>query len=116
MLAKLNFSKEKKEELYRREIARILYKITQENNFSSLSISYCVLRGKGEFLQIYLNFSQREKHDQLLELMNKKYLSVIKKELAKSKKFSYIPNLVILSDKEIEKVNNLEEIIRQKVN
>jgi ribosome-binding factor A len=113
MLVKFNFSKERKEELYRREVARILYKITQENNFPSLSLSYCALRGKQEFLQIYLNFSQREKQDKFLNLINEKYLPVIKKELAKSKKFSYIPNLVVLADKETEKFNDLEEIIHQ---
>lgn len=113
MLVKPNFSRERREKLYEREIALILHKLYQENNLSFFSLSHCNLRGRGESLQIYLNFYQNEKSNELLKLINKKYSSMIKKELAKSKKFPYIPNLTILVDKEPERINNLEEIARK---
>lgn len=108
-----NFSKEKREELYKREIAIILHKIVQEHNLSSFSLSSCILHGRGESLKIYLNFSQPKNQDELLKLINEKYALVIKKVLAKSKKFAYIPNLTILIDKEQERINKLEEIVQK---
>lgn len=113
MLVKSNFSKERREKLYEREISLILYKIIQENRLFSFSLSHCILRGRGESLKIYLNFSHKEKSDELLQLISEKYSPVIKKELAKSKKFSYIPNITILIDKEPERINTLEEIVRK---
>lgn len=113
MLVKPNFSRERREKLYEREIALILHKISQENNLSFFSLSHCILRGQGESLQIYLNFSQDKKGDELLKLINKRYSSMIKKELAKSKKFPYIPKLTILMDRESERINNLEEVVRK---
>jgi ribosome-binding factor A len=113
VLVKPNFSRERREKLYEREIALILHKICQEDDLSFFSLSHCVLRGRGESLQIYLNFSQNKKNNELLKLINKKYSPMIKKELAKSKKFPYIPNVTILIDKEPERINILEEIVRK---
>lgn len=108
-----NFSKKRKEKLYEREISLILYKIIQENNLFSFSLSHCILTGRGESLKVFLNFSRQEKSDELLKSIREKYSLVIKKELAKSKKFSYIPNINILIDKEPERINMLEEIVRK---
>ena len=49
----------------------------------------------------------------ILILINKKYSLLIKKELARSKKFSYLPHLVFLRDRELETINNLEKIFQK---
>jgi len=47
--------------------------------------------------------------------MNKKYSSLIRKEIVKSKKFSYIPTIFFLLDKELERIDTVKKII-QKLN
>ena len=114
MLIKPNFSQQRKQKACEREISRILYKIVQENNLPSFSLSYCRLSVRGENLKVYLTFSyQAERQKELLKIINQKYSVVVKKELAKSKKFSYIPNLFFLFDQESAEMNALEEIIRK---
>jgi ribosome-binding factor A len=115
MLVKPNFSQLRKQKTFEREISRILYKIIQENNLPSFSLSYCQLSSRGENLKIYLTFSYQVENQQkkLLKIINQQYISVVKKELAKSKKFSYIPNLFFLFDKELVEINTIEKIINQ---
>jgi len=113
MLTKPNFFLQRKGNLYKQEISRILHKIAQENHLPSFSLSYCRLLKGGESLKIYLNFARKESSKELLELMNKKYSLVIKKEIAKSKKFSYVPNLKFFLDEKLESINALEEIIQK---
>jgi len=110
---KNNFFQQRKRSLYEREISRILYKVIQEHNLPSFSLSYCELSTRGENVKVYLSFTQEENKKKLLGLMNKKYSHEIKKEIAKSKKFAYIPNLVFLLDKELETINNLEKILQK---
>ena len=112
MPTKSNFSLERRETFYKREISKILYKIIQENNLPSFSPSYCILSG-GESLKIYLTFSQEENQEKLLETINKKFSPLIKKEIAKCKKFSYVPNLKFLLDKKLEEINSLREIVNK---
>src|SRR4051794_630880 len=113
MLFKPNFSQQRKQKTYEREISRILYKIVQENNLPSFSLTYCQLSSRGENLKVYLTFSYpEESRKKLLKIINQKYSSVVKKELAKSKRFSYyIPNLFFLFDQELEEINTIKEII-----
>lgn len=87
----------------------------QENNLPFFSLSYCVLSARGENLKIYLTFPQEENKEELLVLMNKKYSSLIRKEIVKSKKFSYIPTIFFLLDKELERIDTVKKII-QKLN
>ena len=112
MLIKPNYFLQRKENLYKKEISRILHKITQENYLPSFSLSYCVLKG-GENLKIYLNFAKKEGREELLELMNKKYSLIVKKEIAKGKRFAYIPALKFFLDEKLESINTLEEIIQK---
>ena len=110
MLVKSNFSQQRIEKLYQKEVALILYQIIQTEHLPSFSLSYCVLSGRGESLRVYLNFFQAENSGQLLELIQKKYSPLIKKVLAKSKKFAYIPTLHFLVDEQLELIQTLEKI------
>src|SRR6185295_12394990 len=113
LFKKSNFIQQRKQSFYEREISRILYKIVQEYNLPSLSLSYCEVSTRGENVKIYLSFAQEENQAEVLKLINKNYSPLIKKEMAKSKKFAYIPNLVFLLDKELETINNLEKILQK---
>ena|SRR2546423_1048229 len=112
---KSNFSQAKNKSRYEREISFILYKLKQEKNLPSFSLSYCEVSARGESVKIYLSFVREENHEKILNLMNKEYSQIIKKELAHSKKFAYIPNLIFLRDQELETINNLKKIL-QKIN
>jgi ribosome-binding factor A len=97
---KKNFIQQRKQSLYEREISRILYEMVQEYNLPSLSLSYCELSTRGESVKVYLSFRREENHLETLNLINKKYSPLIKKELARSKKFSSLPHLIFLPDEE----------------
>src|SRR2546425_985054 len=97
---KNNFIHQRKQSLYEREISRILYEIVQEYNLPSFSLSYCELSTRGENVKVYLSFLREENQPEILNLINKKFSPLIKKELARSKKFSSLPHLVFLPDKE----------------
>jgi len=112
MLIKPNYFLQRKENLYKKEISRILHKIAQANYLPSFSLSYCLLK-RGENLKVYLNFAKKEGREELLELMNKKYSLIIKKEIAKEKKFAYVPKLKFFLDKRLESISSLEEIIQK---
>jgi ribosome-binding factor A len=113
LFSKNNFIQQRKQSRYEQEISRILYKIIQEYNLPSFSLSYCQLSTRGENVRVYLSFSREENKEEVLKLINGKYSHLIKKEIAKSKKFAYIPNLVFLLDKELETINNLEKILQK---
>jgi ribosome-binding factor A len=49
----------------------------------------------------------------VINLLNKNYSRLVKKELAGSKKFSHIPSLVFLPDKELETMHSLEKILKK---
>src|SRR3954452_1213679 len=112
-LKKNNFIQQRKQSFYEREISYILYKIIREYNLPSFSLSYCELSTRGENVKVYLSFAQIDNKEEMLNLINKKYSPLIKKEMAKSKKFAYLPNLTFLLDKELETVNNLEKILQK---
>src|SRR6185437_8441911 len=113
LLKKNNFIHQKKRSFYEREISIILHKIIQEYNLPSFSLSRCELSTRGENVKIYLTFAQVENKEEILNLINKKYSPLIKREMAKSKKFAYLPNLVFFLDKELEMINNLEKILQK---
>lgn len=113
LLKKNNFSQARNKSHYEREISLILHKVVQEHNLPSCSLSYCQLSTRGENVKVYLNFTQEENQAAALNLINQKYSHLIKKEIAKSKKFAYIPNLIFLLDKELETINNLEKILQK---
>jgi ribosome-binding factor A len=113
LFKKNNFFQQRKRSFYEREISGILYKIIQEYNLPSFSLSYCEVSARGENVKIYLSFAQEENQTEVLKLINTKYSPLIKKEMAKSKKFTYIPKLVFLLDKELQTINNLEKILQK---
>jgi len=113
LFKKNNFIQQRKRSFYEREISHILYKIVQEYNLPSLSLSHCEISRRGENVKVYLSFSQEENEAEVVKLINTKYSPLIKKEIAKSKKFAYIPNLVFLLDKELETINKLEKILQK---
>ncbi|KLL04534.1 MAG: hypothetical protein MRERV_19c017 [Mycoplasmataceae bacterium RV_VA103A] len=87
--------------------------MVQEYKLPSCSLSYCEVSTKGENVKIYLSFARAENQAKTLRLMNEKYSSLLKKRMAKSKKFAYIPNLIFLLDKELETMNNLKKILQE---
>src|SRR6185437_14267715 len=101
LFKKNNFIQQRKKSFYEREISHILYKIVKEHHLPSLSLSYCELS------------AQVENKEEIINLINKKYSPLVKKEMAKSKKFAYLPNLVFILDKELETINNLEKILQK---
>ena len=113
LFKKNNFIQQRKKSFYEREISQILYKMVKEHHLPSLSLSYCELSTQGENVKVYLSFSQIENKEEIINLINKKYSPLIKKEMAKSKKFAYLPNLFFLLDKELETINNLEKILQK---
>jgi|SRR5438105_3290389 len=113
LFKKNNFTQQRKRSFYEREISHILYKMIQEYHLPSFSLSHCEVSPRGENVKIYLSFSHEENREEVLKLINKKYSPLIKKEIAKSKKFAYIPNLVFLLDKELETINKLEKILQK---
>ena len=98
MLIRENYSFHRLRKLYEREISLILYQITWNYNFPSCSLSHSILSPKKENLKIFLIFSQEKEPQKLCELINKEYSFLIRRELAKTKKFSQIPRLVFLSE------------------
>src|SRR6266487_334402 len=113
---KNSFWRKRRESLYEQEVAQILYKITSKNNLAFFSLSYCQLSTRGENLKIFLTFFHPEKnHPELLKLINKEYSPLIKKEMAKSKKFSRIPNIIFLYDRSLEESNELKKIFKKLV-
>lgn len=113
LIKKNNFIHQRKQSFYEREISHILYKIIREYNLPSFSLSYCELSSRGENVKVYLSFAQVDNKEKILSLINKSYSPLIKKEMAKSKKFAYLPNLVFLLDKELETINNLEKVLQK---
>jgi ribosome-binding factor A len=113
---KNNLWQKRRESLYEQEVTQILYKITPKNSLPFFSLSYCQLSTGGENLKIYLTFLHSEKDQpELLKLINKKYPPLIKKAMAKSKKFNYIPTIVFLYDKSWEESNELKKIYKKLV-
>ncbi|MEG7978403.1 MAG: ribosome-binding factor A [Mollicutes bacterium UO1] len=110
---KNNFSQAKNQRIYEREISLILHKIIQKYNLPSCSVSYCQLSARGENVKIYLSLAREENKEKFLDLINKKCSRLIKKEIAQSKKFAYIPSLIFLLDHELETINNLEKILKK---
>jgi len=110
---KNNFIQQRKQSFYEREIGNVLHKIIQKYNLPPFSLSYCELSARRENIKIYLSFARIENNEEMLNLINKKYSLLVKKEMAKSKKFAYLPNLIFLRDKELENMNNLEKILQK---
>ncbi|KLL03895.1 MAG: hypothetical protein MRECE_7c033 [Mycoplasmataceae bacterium CE_OT135] len=112
MLVKANFYQARLESSYTKEIALILQKLTQQEELPFFSVSYCSLSAKAENLKVYLVFANEE-DQKFLEIMNKNYLLLVKKHLAKSKKFARLPKITFLLDQKLKKINDLEKIIQK---
>ena len=112
MLNKTNFRQVKLQSLYEREIAIILKKIVQWREFPFFSVSYCELSSKAEDLKVYLFFCG-EKSQEYLKIINQNYLPIVKKYLAKSKKFARLPKIIFLLDQKLKKINELEEMVQK---
>ncbi|KLL04046.1 MAG: hypothetical protein MRECE_4c052 [Mycoplasmataceae bacterium CE_OT135] len=112
MLVKANFYQARLESSYTKEIALILQKLTQQEELPFFSVSYCSLSAKAENLKVYLVFANEE-DQKSLEIINKNYLPLVKKHLAKSKKFVRLPKITFLLDQKLKKINDLEKIIQK---
>ena len=112
MLVKTSFHHARLESLYAREIALILQKLSQQVELPFFSVSYCSLSTKAENLKVYLFFAN-EKDQNSLEIINKIYLPLIKRHLAKSKKFARLPKIIFLLDQKLKEINDLEKIIQK---
>ena len=112
MLNKTNFRQVKLQSLYEREIAIILKKIVRWKEFPFFSVSYCELSAKAEDLKVYLFFVGK-KNQEYLKIINQNYSPIVKKYLAKSKKFSRLPKIIFLLDQKLKKINELEEIVQK---
>src|SRR5215213_981263 len=103
MLVKTNFHHTRLESSYAKEIALILQKLTQQEELPFFSVSYCSLSAKAENLKVYLVFAN-EKDQNSLEIINKNYSLLVKKHLAKTKKFARLPKITFLLDQKIKKI------------
>ena len=112
MLVRTNFRQVKLQSLYEREISTILKKIVPWKEFPFFSVSYCELSTKAESLKVYLLFTN-EKNQEYLKIINQNYLPMVKKYLAKSKKFARLPKITFLLDQELKKVNELTEMAQK---
>jgi len=112
MPTKINFHQARLESSYTKEISLILQKLAQHEELPFFSVTYCSLSTKAENLKVYLVFAN-EKDQNYLEIINKNYLSFIKRQLAKSKKFARLPKISFLLDQKLKKINDLEKIIQR---
>ena len=112
MLIKVNFHQARLESSYTKEISLILQKLSQQEELPFFSVSYCSLSAKAESLKVYLVFANEE-DQKFLEVINKNYLLLIKRQLAKSKKFARLPKVTFLLDQKLKKINDLEKIIQK---
>jgi ribosome-binding factor A len=111
MSIKVNFHHARLQSSYAREVSIILQKLIQKEGLPFFSVSRCVLSSKAETLKIYLVFMKEDDQD-ILEIVNKNYLSFIKRQLAKSKKFSRVPQITFFLDQKLKKISDLEEIAK----
>ncbi len=111
MLLKINFYHARLQSSYTKEISVILQKLIQQEGLPLFSVSYCVLSVKAETLKVYLIFA-KEEDQSILEVINKDYLSFIKRQLAKSKKFPRVPQISFFLDQKLKKISDLEKIAK----
>jgi ribosome-binding factor A len=111
MLVKPNFHHVRLQSSYAREISLILQKLIQQEELPFFSVSYCVLSAKAENLKVYLVFAHAEDQN-LLEILNQNYFFFLQRSLAKSKKFSRIPQITFFLDQNLKRINDLEEKIK----
>ena len=111
MSVKTNFHHARLQSSYAREVSVILQKLIQQEGLPFFSVSYCVLSAKAENLKVYLVFV-KESDQNTLEVINKNYLSFIKKQLAKSKKFPRVPQISFFLDQKLKKISDLEKIAK----
>jgi ribosome-binding factor A len=111
MLIKINFYHARLQSSYAKEVSVILQKLIQQEGLPLFSVSYCVLSVKAETLKVYLIFTKEEDQN-ILEVINKDYLSFIKRQLAKSKKFPRVPQISFFLDQKLKKISDLEKIAK----
>src|SRR5689334_11875015 len=106
MLVKTNFYQARLQSSFAREIAIILQKLIQQEELPFFSVSYCELSTKAENLKVYLFFAEEKDQENILKIINhQNYLSFIKRQLAKSKKFSRVPQITFLVDQKSKKIS-----------
>ena len=112
MLNRVNFYHARLQKLYEREISIILKKVVPRKEFPFFSVSYCELSSQKENLKVYLLFVADEKNQKYLETINQNYLSVVKRHLAKSKKFACLPKINFLLDQKLKKIDESEKVLQ----
>ncbi|CAI2161736.1 1305_t:CDS:10 [Funneliformis geosporum] len=104
---------QRKESLYKQEVAQILYQLSLKNNLPFFSVSYCLLSARGENLKVYLISPHLEVNkEKTLKLLNKEYLTLIKKEIAK---IIVKPKKKIFSDSEKDVARFIDNLALEKV-
>jgi len=95
-----NFLNQKKHKELQKELSFILYKIMQKESLYSCSITNTKISKKGDILELYLTYWNKIEESNVIDLLNKKYLWYIIKQLMSLKKFSYIPHITFFLDKD----------------
>lgn len=108
------YFKQKLEENYKREISLILQKIRSE--IPSFSINKCFLNREEKKLILFIYFlekNEEENEKKLINKIQKETAFKIKKELFKTNKFSYVPNISFYLDEEIKTMIELKELLKK---
>lgn len=112
MIFNNNIFNHRKNKTLQKKISFILYNIAQKEGLFSCSISYSMLSKKGENLWVYLNYYNKDYNiNEWLMLLNNKYKHDIKKKLAQTEQFSFIPQITFLVDKKTSKIDELESYL-----
>ena len=109
--SELTLQQRRVEALYDRELRIIIYKITRQEALEFLPISHCKCDKKFQSIRIYVAIEENPKNEKLIDSFNKRYSSLIKKELVSTKKFRRIPQLIFLFDRELNEINKFEKRI-----
>jgi ribosome-binding factor A len=94
-----SFFSRRREKFYEQETRFIIDKINRKNKAPYLFfLTRFSLSKKGETLKVYLNFFNKKNENKKLAEINQIYPKLIKKEMAISKKFSYLPTVIFVID------------------
>jgi ribosome-binding factor A len=114
MPSSLFFFQKRRERLYSIEVRRIIRENFSDNFLvSKIFIFRIILSKKGEALKIYVDFAHSKDEKDLLKYLNVFCSKIIQKEMAKSRKFCYIPKVIFLLDKEAKEEEEIRGIIKK---
>jgi ribosome-binding factor A len=104
----------KKEHLYEREIISLFQENKIEEGTLNFFVNRCVLSATGDCLKICIDFfEKKERGRKILKKLNKKYVILIKRNLAKSGMFSFLPSNIFFDLDDEFNLDELEEILEK---